>query len=183
MNAPKSVRETRPVSAFDDRIGGLPLTRLDQVVGISAIVFGVLCAAYGLLTYGTVSLFLIIETIHHYFAWFALAVAVMMLVLSLYIGLRRHADVTPYFRRSTYIVFGMIVWQALLGLVMVVVYNVPPGQDVHVIYGAGTLMALPFFIFVEKTAEKRPAMGSYMWGFALLSGIMIRCISTGAVGG
>lgn len=176
-----SRRETRPIAAFDDHMAGMSLERLDQTVLVGAVAFVVLCAAGTANTYGTGSLFLLIEAVHHYFSYFALAMAVLMLVISLYIGLRRHADVTPYFRRATYIVFGMIVWQAVLGIIMYVAYNVRPGEDVHLIYGAGTLVALPFFIFVERTAEKRPAMGSYMWGFALLAGILIRCISTGAI--
>ena len=44
----------------------------------------------------------------------------------------------------------------------------------------GAVLALPFFIFVEVTAKKRPAMGSYMWGFAVLAGILIRGILTGS---
>jgi hypothetical protein len=145
------------------------------------VVFLVWSALTAVSTYGTASLFLLLKTVHHNFGYFSLLVAVVMFGLSLYIGLRRHADVTPYFRRATYVVFGMMLVQGALGLAMVLGFNVQPGEDVHYIYAAGTIAALPFFIFVEKTAEKRPAMGSYMWGFALLAGITIRCISTGGM--
>jgi hypothetical protein len=60
--------------------------------------------------------------------------------------------------------------------------NGRPYEEVHLVYGVGAVLALPFFIFVEVTAKKRPSMGSYMWGFALLAGIIIRTISTGAAG-
>jgi hypothetical protein len=53
---------------------------------------------------------------------------------------------------------------------------------VHLIYGLAAVLALPFFIFVEVTAKKRPAMGSYIWGFAILAGVLIRSIMTGAAG-
>jgi hypothetical protein len=177
----KPIRETRPIADFDDRLGIIPLTRLDQVVLASILGFVALCVVYAITTYGTASLYLLLRTVHHYYGYFALVVALVMFGLSLYIGLRRHADVTPYFRRATYIVFAMMLSQGALGLAMVLGFNVQPGEDVHYIYAAGTMAALPFFIFVEKTAEKRPAMGSYMWGFALLAGIIIRCISTGAM--
>jgi hypothetical protein len=43
------------------------------------------------------------------------------------------------------------------------------------------VLTLPFFIFVETTAKKRPAMGSYIWGFALLVGVVLRSIATGRI--
>ena len=181
MSVRKPVRDTRPIEDFDHHIGVIPITRLDQVVLGSAAVFLVLCGVYAVSTYGTASLYLLLDTMHLYFGYFALFTSVVMLGLSLYIGLRRHADVSPYFRRATYVVFGMMLVQGALGLTMVLGFNVQPGEDVHYIYAAGTIAALPFFIFVEKTAEKRPSMGSYMWGFALLAGIIIRCITTGAM--
>jgi hypothetical protein len=32
----------------------------------------------------------------------------------------------------------------------------------------GNILALPFFAYIETTAEKRPSMGSYVWGLAML---------------
>jgi hypothetical protein len=46
----------------------------------------------------------------------------------------------------------------------------------------GALLSLPFFIFVETTAKKRPAMGSYIWAFTLMIAIFVRSIMTGAAG-
>jgi hypothetical protein len=175
----QSPKQTRPIDQFNDQWGVIPLRHLDYAVGMSASVFVLMCVVYAFASQPVMSLYVLLDTVHHYFAYFALFIALLMLVVSLYIGLRRHADVTPYFRRGTYIVFAMILFQSVLGAIMYFGIGVRPGEEVHLIYGAGTILALPFFIFVEKTAEKRPAMGSYMWGFALLAGIIIRCISTG----
>ena len=90
----------------------------------------------------------------------------------------RHGDVTVYYRRAVYTVAGVMLAQSLLGLTMYLIGG-RPYEEVHLIYGLGAVLALPFFIFVEVTAKKRPAMGSYMWGFAVLAGILIRSIMTG----
>ena len=103
-----------------------------------------------------------------------------MLALAVYVGIVRKGDVTPLFRRATYIIFGTLVLEALIGGTMYLFYNARPAEDVHLIYGLGTVLSLPFFIFVETTAKKRPAMGSYIWGFALLAGIVVRSILTGS---
>src|SRR5688572_1697638 len=109
--------------------------------------------------------------LHYWMGRIGLVVALVMLVAAVYIGLIRHGDVTQAFRRETYAVFGFIAFEALIGLAM---YQLGgrPGQDVHLIYGMGATLSLPFFIYVERTARKRPAMGSYIWGFALLMGIV-----------
>ncbi len=104
--------------------------------------------------------------------------AVCMFALGLFIGLVRHGDVTKYYRRAVYIIAAVMVVQSLVGLTMYLI-GVRPYEEVHLIYGLGAVLALPFFIFVEVTAKKRPAMGSYMWGFAVLAGILIRGIMTG----
>jgi len=72
-----------------------------------------------------------------------------------------------------------MAFQALIGLIMYAI-GLRPHEEVHLIYGLGSVLALPFFIFVEVTARKRPAMGSYIWGFAVLAGVLIRSILTGA---
>jgi hypothetical protein len=102
-----------------------------------------------------------------------------MLVIGIYIGLIRHGDVTRWYRRSTYAIAGLMLFEALIGAVMYFAIGVRPGEDVHLIYGMGAFLALPFFIFVEVTAKKRPAMGSYIWGFAVLAGILVRNFMTG----
>ncbi len=125
-----------------------------------------------------ISLYPLFSTVHYWVSRVGLLVAVAMFVLGMIIGLVRHGDVTPYYRRAVYIVAGVMLLQALLGLAMYLM-GIRPYEDVHLIYGFGAVLALPFFIFVEVTAKKRPAMGSYMWGFAVLAGILIRGIMTG----
>jgi len=77
-----------------------------------------------------------------------------------------------------YAVFGLMLVEAGIGLALYLMGG-RPGQEVHLIYGLGTVLSIPFFIFVETTAKKRPAMGSYIWAFALLAGILIRSMGTG----
>lgn len=125
-----------------------------------------------------VSLYPFLSTLHYWVSRVGLLVAVLMFAAGLFIGLVRHGDVTPYYRRAVYIVAGVMVIQAVIGLSMYVM-GFRPYEEVHLIYGAGAVLALPFFIFVEVTAKKRPSMGSYMWGFAVLAGILVRGIMTG----
>ena len=124
------------------------------------------------------SLYPLFTTIHYWISRVGLLVAVLMFVLGLYIGLVRKGDVTPYYRKAVYIIAGVMLAQSLLGLIMYIIGG-RPFEEVHLIYGVGAVLSLPFFIFVEVTAKKRPAMGSYMWGFAVLAGILIRSIMTG----
>ena len=124
------------------------------------------------------NLYPLLTTIHYWISRVGLLVAVAMFVLGLFIGLIRRGDVTVYYRRAVYTVAGVMLAQTLLGLSMYMIGG-RPYEEVHLIYGLGAVLALPFFIFVEVTAKKRPAMGSYMWGFAVLVGILIRTILTG----
>ncbi|MCL4249956.1 MAG: hypothetical protein KJ065_17545 [Anaerolineae bacterium] len=126
-------------------------------------------------------LYPVIEQVHFYFSRGLLIIAVAMFALAVYIGLIRHGDVTRTFRRGAYAVTALVVIDALLG-VLLYAMNGRPFEEVHLIYGLGAVLSLPFFIFVETTAKKRPAMGSYIWGFALLAGIIIRGIMTGRAG-
>jgi hypothetical protein len=120
-----------------------------------------------------------LQDLHYWLGRIGLVVALAMLAAAVYIGLIRHGDVTQAFRRATYAVFGFITLETLIGVAMYALGG-RPGQDVHLIYGMGAALSLPFFIYVERTARKRPAMGSYIWGFALLMGIVVRAIMTGA---
>ncbi|MBZ0300199.1 MAG: hypothetical protein K8J31_10675 [Anaerolineae bacterium] len=117
--------------------------------------------------------------LHFQLSRLGLVVAGAMVAAGAYIGIVRKGDVTPLFRSATYFIFGMMLLQALIGVVM---YSQGgrPLQDVHLIYGMACVLVLPFFIFVETTARKRPAMGSYIWGFALLLGILLRSVMTGS---
>ena len=124
-------------------------------------------------------LYVLLDQLHYWSSRIGLAAAVVMLGIAVYIGLIRHGDVTSWFRRLTYFIVAFIVWQSAIGLWMYALGG-RPYQEVHLVYGVGAALALPFFIFVERTATKRPAMGSYIWGFALLAGVIVRTIVTGA---
>jgi hypothetical protein len=121
----------------------------------------------------------LLHDIHYWVSRVGLLIAVVMFAIGFFIGILRHGDVTPYYRFATYIIAGVMLFQSLVGL-LIYTTGVRPYEDVHLIYGMGAVLALPFFIFVEVTAKKRPAMGSYIWGFAVLAGILVRGIMTGA---
>lgn len=123
----------------------------------------------------------VLKTAHWFLSRAGFAAALVMLGFAVRIGLFLRGDVTPWFRAATYtIVVFMLVQGALGGLLYLI--GGRPGQDVHLIYGYGVVLSLPFFIFVEVTAKKRPAMGSYIWGFTLLAAIIVRTMSTGPLG-
>lgn len=124
--------------------------------------------------------FLILQSAHYWLSRIGLLIAVLMFGTGFFIGVLRKRDVTPWYRRATYTVAGVMLLQALVGAIMYFLIGARPAEDVHLIYGLGSILALPFFIFVEITAKKRPAMGSYIWGFAVLAGILVRGIMTGA---
>jgi hypothetical protein len=175
-------RQTGRIADFDDKLAFISLRRLDLALIVSIALFIAAAAWMAWQQTTTPSVYLVLIVVHNHLGRFALFLSTVMFVLALYIGLARHADVTPYFRRGVYIMVALIVLEALFGAVMYFGMNARPADEVHLIYGAGTILALPFFIFVERTATRRPAMGSYMWGFGLLAGIIIRCIMTGSMG-
>jgi heme A synthase len=116
---------------------------------------------------------------HYWLSRIGLAAAVGMFAIGFVMGVVRKQDVTPWYRWGVYLNFAAIVLQILLGVAMYVIGG-RPYDEVHLIYGLGALLCLPFFIYVERTAARRPALGSYIWGFAVLAGIFIRAIMTGA---
>lgn len=122
----------------------------------------------------------LLRDLHYWLSRIGLVIGLVMLLISIYIGLIRHGDVTRWFRRATYAIVAFIAVECLIGLTMYAI-GLRPGEEVHLIYGAGALLSLPFFIFVETTAKKRPAMGSYIWGFSLMVAIFLRSIMTGAM--
>ena len=124
-------------------------------------------------------LFIFLHDLHFQLSRAGLIVATLMMVIGIYIGIVRKRDVTPLFRSATYFIVATMLLESLIGLVMLT-QNAHPREDVHFIYGMAAVLALPFFIFVETTAQKRPAMGSYIWGFALLAGVIVRSMMTGA---
>lgn len=177
MSAP---RTTRPIETIE-HLGPISLHRLDiaLIVFIGGFIALVLINLFS--SGGMSGPFSILLELHNHLGRFTLLIALLMFLLAIYIGLVRHADVTPYFLRGTYVVWGTMIAEALLGGVMYLLFNARPGQEAHLIYGAGAVLALPFFYYVERTAPKRPAMGSYLWGFALLAGIIVRCLATGVL--
>ena len=125
-------------------------------------------------------LLLVLQSAHYWLSRIGLLIAVIMFATGFFIGVLRRRDVTHWYRRATYTVAGVMLLQAAVGAIMYFLTGARPAEDVHLIYGLGAILALPFFIFVEVTAKKRPAMGSYIWGFAVLAGILVRGIMTGA---
>ena len=126
----------------------------------------------------TLAIWLQGRALHNQLGRAGLALALLMTARAVQVGILRKGDVTPLFRAATYVIFGTMLLQALLGLLLYA-RGLRPTQEVHLIYGMASVLALPFFIFVEVTARKRPAMGSYIWGFGLLTGILLRSILTG----
>ena len=173
-----SPRTTRPIETVD-HLGPFSLHRLDIALGLLIGGFIALVLIDLVSRVGVPDPFTILLALHNHLGRFTLLIALLMFALAMYIGLVRHADVTPYFLRGTYVVWGTMIAEALLGGAMYLLYSARPGQEAHLIYGAGAVLALPFFYYVERTAPKRPAMGSYLWGFALLAGIIVRCLATG----
>lgn len=166
---------------FDEPPFALKLTKPDGFLLGLTLVFIVVSALDVILRVPGANLYEILTGIHFQLSRYGLAVALIMLVISVYVGIFRKEDVKPWFRRGTFVVFGTMTIQSLIGAYMMFILNIQPGKPEHLIYGLGSVMALPFFIFVETTSPKRPAMGSYIWGFALLIGVLIRSLSTGPV--
>ncbi len=137
-----------------------------------------LFCALVLATNATLTIWLQGRALHNQLGRAGLALALLMTARAVQVGILRKGDVTPLFRAATYVIFGTMLLQALLGLLLYA-RGLRPTQEVHLIYGMASVLALPFFIFVEVTARKRPAMGSYIWGFGLLTGILLRSILTG----
>jgi hypothetical protein len=178
----KDPSETNPVGAHSRAPFPTPrsiLQRFDLGLILLVAVFIVLVVIDSISRVPSAWPYLILHDLHYHLARFGLVLALVMLAAAVYIGIIRKGDVTPLFRRATYVIFGTILIEALVGLTMFAFFSARPAQDVHLIYGIGSVLSLPFFIFVESTAKKRPAMGSYIWGFALLAGIILRAVMTG----
>ena len=119
-----------------------------------------------------------IRQMHRWLSRGMVVTAIIMLLVAVDIGLIRRADVTPWFRQMAFTILAFVTAQGMLGVTMWALGG-QPGKEVHLIYGFAAVLALPFFMFVEMTSPKRPAMGSYIWGFAMLTAITIRCLMTG----
>ena len=121
----------------------------------------------------------ILRALHRELGRYLLVVAIAMALVGSYIGLLRRGDVRPWYRRLSYTIMLLLLTEGILGAALWLSGG-RPAESVHIIYGFGALLALPFFAFVEITAQKRPAMGSYIWGFTLLLGILLRSLLTGS---
>lgn len=161
----------------------LKLTFPDAVLALLSLGFLAICVIALWLDNGQPDNYSLLRYLHFQLSRYGLGMGIIMLIASVYIGIVRKGDVTPWFRRGTYVILASMVLQGVIGATMMYGYGVPAGKPEHLIYGIGTMLALPFFIYVEVTAQKRPSMGSYIWGFALFSGVIIRAISTGPIGG
>ncbi len=117
--------------------------------------------------------------LHYLLAWSGVYAGLLMFGLGIYIGIVQKRDVTVLFRRTVYFIAGTMIGQMLIGIALWHGMGARPAAEVHWIYGLGTAAALPFFAFIEMTAQKRPSMGSYIWGFGMLVAVGFRSILTG----
>ena len=166
---------------FDEPPFALKVTWPDGLLAAISVGFIIVSTLDVLRRFPAAILYTILREVHFQLSRYGLAVGLLMLGIAVVIGIIRKGDVTPWFRRGTYVVCFTMLVQAIIGAVMMWGLGGQPGAPEHLVYGMGTVLSLPFFIFVETTAAKRPAMGSYIWGFALLLGIIIRSIGTGPV--
>jgi len=160
-----------------ERPFSLKFTLIDGLLLVGTLIFLVVVLVY---EYGQAggSSYIVLKSVHFHLSRYGLIMSLVMLGTAFYVGIVRKNDVTPWFRRGTYVVFGSMVIQALLGFALMFMGG-EPGAPEHIFYGIGTMLCLPFFIFVEVTASKRPSMGSYIWGFFLMMGVIVRCLGTG----
>ncbi len=122
----------------------------------------------------------LLKQAHHSLAWTLVYVGVLFVGIAFYISVIQRRDVTRLFRRTLYVLMGAVALQGVLGVALYVGVGVRPAGEAHWIYGLGTFLALPFFAYIETTAEKRPSMGSYVWGLAMLVAVGFRSILTGS---
>lgn len=173
----RKAAQKKPI--FDEPPFALRLTWPDALLLAVSVGFIAISILDVYRRYESPILLTVLKGVHFQLSRYGLGVGLVMLAIAIYLGIVRKRDVTPWFRRGTYVVFGTMLVQAAIGAVMMWGIGAQPGKPEHLIYGLGTILSLPFFIFVETTATKRPAMGSYIWGFALLLGVIIRSIGTG----
>jgi hypothetical protein len=121
----------------------------------------------------------ILRNLHYIVAWSGVYVGLLMFGVGFYIGIVQRRDVTKLFRRTVYFIAGTMFAQMGVGMLLWYGVGARPAAEAHWIYGVGTAAALPFFAFIEITAQKRPSMGSYIWGFGMLVAVGFRSILTG----
>lgn len=121
----------------------------------------------------------LLRDLHYTIAWTGVYVGALMFGIGVYIGIVLRRDVTVLFRRTVYFIAATMIMQAGIGTLLWYGVGARPAGEAHWIYGVGTAVALPFFAYIEVTAQKRPSMGSYIWGFGMLVAIGFRSILTG----
>lgn len=126
-----------------------------------------------------ITLYPYLKIIHHTLAWTGVYVGLILFAVAFHLGVMQKRDVTRLFRRSVYALAALMVVQMLLGTAIWYGVGTRPIGEAHWIYGVATAAAIPYFAFIETTAEKRPAMGSYLWGLGMLAAIGFRSILTG----
>jgi predicted neutral ceramidase superfamily lipid hydrolase len=160
----------------------IKVSTLDKVLIGVMLLLAVACVVLVVIQPNLGEQLLTLRALHYWLSRIGLAVALAMLGAAVYIGLVKHGDVNVLFRSATYMMVAFMLIEALVGLAMYTLIGVRPYDEVHLIYGMGAVLSLPFFIYVEVTARKRPAMGSYIWGFTILAAIIVRLYMTGAAG-
>lgn len=158
----------------------LKITLIDGILLAATLIFIAVSVIDAVQRAGEFNAYLVTRAVHFQISRYSLGVALVMAVIAVFLGIVRKDDVTPWFRRGAYVVVGSLLVQAVLGFILMMGFGAQPYQPEHLIYGLAAAACLPFFVFVETTAKKRPAMGSYIWGFILLMGIIVRAIGTGA---
>jgi hypothetical protein len=160
----------------------IQLNSIDKGLVGALLLLALACGALVLVQPDVAAQLLTLRSLHYWLSRASLVIALAMLGAAIYVGLVRHGDVTAIFRRATYSIVVFMLIEALVGLAMYTLIGARPYDEVHLIYGMGAVLSLPFFIYVETTAKKRPAMGSYIWGFSILTAIIVRLYMTGAAG-
>lgn len=117
---------------------------------------------------------------HHTVAWTGFYVSLLLFMIAFYIGVVQKRDVTRLFRHSVFVIAGTMMLQVLIGTTIWFGVGTRPIGEAHWIYGVATAAAIPYFAFIEMTAEKRPSMGSYLWGIGMVIAIGFRSILTGS---
>lgn len=158
----------------------LKITLIDGILLAGTLIFIAVSVIEAIQRTGEFNAYLVTRSLHYQISRYSLVVALLMALFAVFLGIIRKDDVMPWFRRGAYVVVGSLLLQAVLGFVLMMGFGTQPYQPEHLVYGLAAAACLPFFVFVETTAKKRPAMGSYIWGFILLMGIIVRAISTGA---
>lgn len=178
----RSPQSARTSSGVSEAPFARKLTLPDGVLLGLSLAFIAIVAIDFIARFPDAGVYPVLKHLHYNLSRYGLIVSGVMLVIAIVIGIFRKGDVTPWFRRGVLVVVATMLIQVLIGLYLMYGLNIPSGRPEHIIYGFGALLSLPFFVFVEVTAKKRPAMGSYIWGFALMLGILIRAIGTGPAG-